>query len=499
MNRIHQILDDKPVNQLAVTDFDGTPYSYGQMRDLAIKVAAMLASHGVRAGDRVILVSENAALYAAVLFATSRLSAWIILVNARQSAPEIDAIVAHSGARCIVFTTVVSEQARAHANRMGAREIGTTACGPVVVTDVAHTKPEPVDPTGQQVATLLYTTGTTSAPKGVMLTHRNLLFNAATTGKFAGLARTDRVLCVLPGSHIYCLASAFLPAIMAGGAVRFVPRFHVAEVIDMLDNNITRFPGVPQMFAAIMEHLDKTGTALRAPNLGFIAAGGAPLDPDLKLRVERVFGLPLNNGYGLTETSPSVAATHNDHPRTDISVGHPYAGIDLFIDAPDNDGIGELWIRGENVMKGYYRDPERTAEVLTDDGYFKSGDLARRDPDGALYIVGRTKELIIRSGFNVHPPEVEAMLTRHPNVLEASVVGRQVASNEEILAFVKTDSKITGANLRIWLKDRLVGYKIPQHILIVDHYPAAATGKILKHKLISHFADLLIQRDQRAG
>jgi len=496
MHRIHQLLDDKPPGNLAVIDFDGRHVSYGNLRNSAAEIAQILDEHGLRAGDRVILVSENCALFAAVLFASSRLSAWITLVNARQSAPEIDAIIAHSGARCLVFTTVCSEQATAHAHRLGAATIGQSDFGPLVVTPVARCDIEPVDPTDRQVATLLYTTGTTSAPKGVMLTHRNLLFNSETTARYGRLTTDDRVLCVLPGTHIYCLASAFLPAIYAGAAAIFVPRFDPAGTIAHLRGGITRFPAVPQMFAAIMERLEASGEALDAPKLRHIGTGGAPLDPDLKLRVQRHFQLPLNNGYGLTETSPSVAATHNDNPRKDCAVGRPYQGIDLYIDKPNSEGIGEVWIKGENVMKGYYRDPDRTAEVLTTDGFFKTGDLARIDPDGTLHIVGRLKELIIRSGFNVYPPEIEAMLTRHPQILEASVVGRTKAGNEEILAFVKSDSPLLEKDLRLWLKDRLVAYKIPQHILFVDAYPAAATGKIFKHKLVSHFAAMLAERDK---
>ncbi len=496
LNRLHQLLDKPPADALAVVDFDDTHYTYGALRQVATDLAAALAAHGVRGGDRVVLVAENSAFYAAAVFALSRLDAWTILVNARQSADEINAICDHSGARCLLFTANASTNAQAHADRLGAVTIGDLPVGPIVVTPVVETTPEPVVDDASQVATLLYTTGTTSAPKGVMLTHSNLIFNARNSSEFNGIRADDQVLGVLPGTHIYCLASAFLPVIVAGGSIRFVPRFDPAEVLGYLRHGITRFPAVPQMFAAILALLDKTGEALNAPGLRNLATGGAPLDPDLKDRVQQVFGLPLNNGYGLTETSPTVATTHNRAPRQDCSVGMAMPNVEVIVDQPIADGIGELWVRGANIMKGYYRDPARTAEAITPDGYFRTGDLGRIDPDGAIHVVGRLKELIIRSGFNIHPPEVEAMLTKHPDVYQAAVIGRQIPGNEDVLAFLITNGQVDETSLKAWLHDHLVAYKVPQHIFIVDAYPAAATGKILKHKLVDYFADLIAAREK---
>ncbi|MEM7379015.1 MAG: long-chain fatty acid--CoA ligase, partial [Pseudomonadota bacterium] len=164
----------------------------------------------------------------------------------------------------------------------------------------------------------------------------------------------------------------------------------------------------------------------------------------------------------------------------------------------DADGIGEIWIRGENIMLGYYRDPERSREALTDDGWLRSGDLGRIDADGAVFIAGRSKELIIRSGFNVYPPEIEDMLTRHPAVYQAAVIGRAVPGNEEIVAFVLTDGAVTADTVHAWLRERLVAYKLPQRLVIVDSFPTAATGKILKHKLLGTFADCLSDAETTA-
>lgn len=495
MNRLHQVLDGKPGGALALVDFDGTAFSYGELQLETAALAEILRAHGVRAGDRVVLVAENSVFYAAMVFAISQLDAWLILVNGRQSVDEITAIQAHATPRCVVYTHSASDPARAHATRMQAKQIGTLACGPVWATKICDVDLEPVCADANQVAVLLYTTGTTSAPKGVMLTHNNLLFSAQNSATFHGLTPQDRVVGVLPGTHIYALASVFLPAMIAGASLQFFARFDPVAVLTLLRNGATRFPAVPQMMAAIMQHLHEVGEDLNAPSLISMMTGGAPLDPGLKARVERVFGLPLNNGYGLTETSPSIAATHNDQPRADVGVGKPYSWIEVRLWDQNADGIGEIQVRGQNVMKGYYRDPERTAQAMTDDNFFRTGDLGRFDEDGGLHIVGRLKELIIRSGFNVHPPEIEAMLSQHPDVFQAAVIGRTLPENEEILAFVKGTKDLEEASLKLWLRDRLVGYKIPSHIFIIQSYPASASGKILKHKLLDHFSTEIAQKD----
>lgn len=499
MDRLHELIAGKPEAHCAIIDHDGARISYGELRQRGAEMAEVLRAAGLQPGDRLILVAENCALYAAAVMAASMCDLWLVLVNARQRPEELAAIASHSGARAAVFTAHVSPDAAAHAERVGAREIariGADAVRLALLDDAA--RPEPVEPGAGQVAALIYTTGTTAAPKGVMLTHDNLIFSSVNGGRYFGTGPDDLFMGVLPGTHIYALSSVFLNAMAVGATIRMIPRFDPAAMIGHLRAGATRMNGVPQMYAAMLAHLDRTGERLEAPRLRFIGTGGAPLDPGLKARVEAVFGLPLCNGYGLTETAPSVSSTHPDDPRDDTSVGVPYPWIEVRIAEPDGEGIGEIQVRGRNVMKGYYRDPERTAEAMTADGFFRTGDLGRFDASGALHVVGRLKELIIRSGFNVHPPEVEAMLSRHPAVYSAAVVGRKVPGNEEILAFVKARPGISGEELRGWLRQRLAGYKVPQAVFVVDDWPAAATGKVLKHKLLDHFAGLIAQRDAEA-
>jgi acyl-CoA synthetase (AMP-forming)/AMP-acid ligase II len=467
--------------------------SYRELAAAVDGAAEVLGGLGVRGGDRVLIVNENCAAALVLALAAPRLAAWPVLVNARLSAREIEAIAAHCTPRRTLFTAAVSRDAAAHADRAGAAAVhlvgvADVASGPLAPVAV----PEPVDADpARQVAALVYTTGTTGAPKGVMLSHRNLLF-AATAG--ATLRRTapgDRVYVALPVSHIFGLASGCMGSLLAGAALHLVPRFSAEGLADALEHDgISVLPGVPAMFTRLLELAERTGRAVRAPRLRFAYAGGAPLDPALKAAAERALGQPLHNGYGLTETSPTISSTRIEAPRADLSVGPPIPGIEVRIVGADGTPrargeVGELHIRGPNVMLGYYRDPALTAQAIDRDGWFNTGDLARQDADGHLFIVGRTKELIIRSGFNVHPVEVEGVLGQHPAVAQSAVVGRAVAGNEEVVAFVelRAGASATPAELQAFAAARLAPYKIPAEIVVMAALPASATGKVLKARL----------------
>jgi len=454
-------------------------------RDLAVLVdrrADQLRARGVRPGDRVLLASENCADQIALIFAAAAVGAWIVNVNPRLTAPELDAILRHSSARLALYTAAVSPEAEAHATRAAA----SFDDGLMVGLLNADCTPE----RDADVAALLYTTGTTGKPKGVMLSHRSLLFVAAVSSRLRGLTPADRAWGVLPISHVYGLTSVMLGTLSAGACLQLTPRFTPEGMLAAIrDDGLSIVQGVPAMYARLLEHV---GGSDPLPNrLRFAYAGGSPLDPALKASVERLLGVPLHNGYGLSEAAPTVSQTRLDAPRSDTSVGLPIPGVEVRVvgkDGQDVDGgaAGELWVRGPNLMRGYYRDPDATAAALRPGGWLNTGDMARQDPDGALFIVGRTKELIIRSGFNVYPLEVETVLNAHPGVTQSAVVGRLVADgNEEVVAFVQPDPRRTpsGDELRAWAAQRLAPYKRPARIVMLDALPAAANGKVLKHVL----------------
>jgi len=492
--RIHQVAAGHVANapdQIALIE-DGAAWTYRDLDKRVAEIATALSALGVRAGDRMVIVSENCIALAGLLLAASRLDAWVIVANPRLSARELDQIRDHSGARRMFFTSCVSKEAAAHASRLGAknRQLGALqdiGVGPL--DESATAEPVEADP-AKQVAVLIYTSGTTGTPKGVMLSHDNLLISAKTTAYFRKMDRDDKIYLVLPISHIVGI-SLLIMTLMVGGTVRMVSKYDPAATARAIaEEGVTILNGVPATYQRLLEYKSVSGLQQLSPgSLRLIAVAGAPLDLDLKSRVEKEFGLPLLNGYGITECSPGISGVRFDAPRTDQAVGTLLPGVEGRIRTIDGipvskGEIGELHVRGRNVMRGYYRAPELTAKVIDSEGWFNTGDLARFDGD-CLYIVGRTKEMIIRSGFNVYPAEVEAVLSSHKDVVQCAVVGRPADGNEEIVAFVQLlpGSRVTPADLMGFIRFQLTSYKRPSEIIVLDALPATSTGKILKHKL----------------
>ncbi|SAK54628.1 AMP-binding domain-containing protein [Caballeronia glebae] len=471
---------------------DAHTLTYAQLDDAVDALATRLAVAGVRPGDRVMLIGENGVALVASLFAASRLDAWALIANARLSTVELDAIRAHARPRIALYTVETSDDAAHHAQRDGARvesldatPIGAFALGKI---DAASEQEPHGLPSDEQCAALIYTTGTTGEPKGVMLSHRNLLFVAAVSSTLRRVVSSDRVYAVLPISHVFGLASMCLGSLYAGATLRLAARFDAGRAGRVLsDERMTIFQGVPAMHAKLIDHFTPRG-GLNAPSLRFVYCGGSPLDMSLKTAAEAFYGVPLHNGYGMTESSPTVSNTLLDAPARDSSVGPLIPGVEARIVPLAHQGgaddPGELWVRGPNVMLGYYRDAAQTAATVTEDGWLKTGDLARFE-SGNLYIVGRSKEFIIRSGFNVYPAEVEQAFNSHPAVLHSAVIGRSVQGNEDVLAFVelRRDCAANERELAEWVGERLAPYKRPSSIRILDALPVSASGKVLKHRL----------------
>jgi long-chain acyl-CoA synthetase len=454
---------------------------------------ALLRESGVRPGDRVVLVNENGRAIVALLLAAAAIDVWSIIVNARLSPAEIDNIAAHSGARRLVFTTEASPDAAAHAARLDARRVDHPLLGELAIGSLNEaTDPEPVFVSGkEQVAVLVYTSGTTGEPKGVMLTHRNLLFIAAISGGMRGFRSDDLIYGVLPLSHVFGLASVFLGGLYAGSCFMPRARFGAEQTLADIRAGVTALQGVPAMYAKLLAHIRETGASIDGHKLRFTSAGGAPLDPAIKRNCEALFGQPLHNGYGMTEASPSMAMTRVDCPRTDGSVGQALPFVELIV--VDRDGkplptgeVGDIWCRGPGVMKGYYRAPALTKAAISPEGWLITGDVGRFDAEGSLHIVGRSKELIIRSGFNVYPPEVEGVLSAHPKIVQAAVIGAPgEEGNEEVLAYVQVAPGCAPSleELVAHCAERLAPYKRPSRFVLCESLPATPAGKILKHRL----------------
>ncbi len=490
--RLHDVIVPwvrKTPQALALRDA-GLSLSYTQLDEVSRDAAHRLAAMGVRAGDRVLVVGENCVALGVLVLAIGRLDAWAVVANARLSEREIDLFVSHAEPRRVIYTAHVSSDAAGHARRHGAVPVSWTGLGVLMVgAENDTTLPEPCfDDPCEQVAALIYTSGTSGAPKGVMLTHANILFTATNAYTLRRIGPGDVIYCLLPMAHIVGLATQFYASVASGATLLLEPRFSPAEAARVLaEEGVTVFVGVPAVYARLLEWSRETGAALGAPTLRVASVAGSPLTSTLKAEVEARLETALQNGYGLTECGPTVAQTRTESPRTDCAVGPPIAGVEVrVVDLNQHDaavdGVGELWVRSPGLMKGYYRNPSATAEAIDADGWFNTGDLVRIESDGALTIVGRTKELIIRSGLNVYPVEVEQAINGHPEVVQSAVVGRSVDDNEEVVAFVErvAGATLDAIELERYLRERLAPYKVPGDIRFMEALPAAPTGKVLK-------------------
>ncbi len=486
---------ERSPDRLALVEASGA-WSFRQLASAISDAQNWLADSGVRPGDRVMLVCENCRAFVAILLGLANLDAWPVLVNARLAASELDEIRNHCGARRVIYTTSVSPHAREHAKRRAAVIVQPGSLGPVAIGPLNdQVQPEPIDGVvAQRIAALIYTSGTTGLPKGVMLSHRNLLFVAAVSAKIRSLTAEDRLYGVLPMSHAVGLSVVLLGSLLSGATLYLAWRFDpVAALATFEKEKLTVVLGAPGMFSLLGEYTKMKGlTSVRFPALRIISSSGAPLQPVLKTQIESLFGMTLYNGYGVTECSPNIAQAVVGEHRTDTSVGRILPGVEIQLVGSDQksvaDGeVGELWVRGPNVMKGYYRAPEETAAAINPGGWFNTRDLARLE-NGYLFIVGRSKELIIRFGENVYPTEVEAVLNAHPAVVRSAVLGRTVEGTqggEEVVAFVQLSAASTAseAELSQHAAQHLAPYKRPSQILLVPSMPLTPTGKVIKGEL----------------
>ena len=493
--RVHEIVFAQAARQSAAPALadEAGRWSFRELADAIRAGAAWLREAGVRGGDRVLLLTENSREAAALLLACSAIDAWAVLVNARLSAPEIEVLRDRCAPR-LVCAVLGSVQARRHAAHFALATIDISGLGRIAASAAdAGAEPEAVHAAAaEQVAVLIYTSGSSGAPKGVMLTHRNLLYMAAVSGAIRRLQPADILLGVLPISHSVGLSVVLLGALMHGASVRFLARFTPPAFFKALaQDGISVVLGAPSMLTLLLDYASQRNqTAPDMPSLRILSVSGAPLEPAVKHAAEAFFGIPLHHGYGITECGPTIAQIRPGQERADCSVGPLLPGVQVLLTGEDGKPAapgapGELFVRSPSVMRGYYRDPARTQAVLDAEGWFRTGDLARLDGRD-LIITGRASELIIRFGFNVYPAEIEAVLAGHQAVLQAAVAGRPSAEGEEILAFVvpRASHRLDIAELSHYAARHLASYKCPSRFFRVPVLPLTPTGKIDKRALL---------------
>jgi acyl-CoA synthetase (AMP-forming)/AMP-acid ligase II len=492
--RLHELFDARAA-RAPEQAFLFTPDTIWTLADLGQLVTTLeqeLRCCGVVPGDRVLVVAENCAEHVALVLACSRVGAWSCGVNARMSRTEIHGFIEKADPRVVYFTTAASESAQGHAL--------AAAAVPSVVSALrrAPSRSEAVAEQGaqaQRVASIIFTSGTTGQPKGVLVTHQGLLQFARVSAESRALGPQDRAYAYLPMTHIFGLGTVLMASLYAGCQLIMRSKFDPADVFDALaQDGVSMLQGPPAMFARLMSWRHQQGVDERppCPALRYVYAGAAPLDIGLKKAVEACFDKPLHHGYGLSEYAGALCLVRMGVARQDTSAGYLVEGAELRIVNPEGLDVptgerGEIWMRGMGLMPGYFRDPAATEKVMRPGGWYASGDLGYQDPDGALTVVGRLKEMIIRSGFNVYPGEVELVLAAFPGFERVAVLGRREADgNEEILAFIEPalHQTIDLAAMQVYAAEHLAPYKRPSRIVSVDTFPMTLSGKVLKRQLI---------------
>jgi long-chain acyl-CoA synthetase len=469
---------------------DDAAFSYGLLDNASQRVSAMLKSKGVGPGDRVGIMLPNVPYFPALYYGVLRAGAVVVPMNVLLKAREVGFYLADPQVKLLFAWHGFIEAAEAGAKAAGGVDVVSVEPGEIEGVIFAHEPDEDVaDRAGDDTAVILYTSGTTGKPKGAELTHDNLRNNVSVAVGLFDLGVGDVIFGGLPLFHSFGQTCTMNAAICCGATVTLLPRFDPGKALEILERDAcTIFEGVPTMFGALLHHPDRADYDVSS--LRCCASGGASLPVEVLHGFETCFGCKVLEGYGLSETSPIASFNHPDRERKAGSIGTPIAGVEMKL--VDDDGnevaqgaIGEILIKGHNVMKGYFNQPEATAEAIKD-GWFATGDMARVDEDGYFFIVDRKKELIIRGGYNVYPREIEEVLYEHPAVREAAVVGVPHAQlGEEVGAAValKPGAQASVQELQAFVKEQVAAYKYPRTIWLVDELPKGPTGKILKRSI----------------
>ena len=475
----------------AALRMDDLVLSYAQLREAAGRMSTLLAGLGVEPGDRVGLMLPNVPAFPVAFYGALAAGAVVVPMNPLLKSREVSYYLGDSGAKVIIAWNAAAGEAAKGAADAGAQMIVAETPDLSSLLEEVSAAPGSSGRGDLDDAVILYTSGTTGRPKGAELTHAGLVSNAEISARtLFGVSPDDVIMGCLPLFHVFGLTCGLNVSVASAATLTLLPRFDPAKALDIIQRDqVTIFEGVPTMYAAML-HLPDADPA-QAATLKLCASGGAAMPVEILRGFESRFGCVILEGYGLSETSPVASFNHPDEVRKAGSIGTPIEGVEMRLVDDDWNTvpageIGEIAIRGHNVMKRYWRRPEATAEAIDADGWFKTGDMARVDEQGRYFIVDRKKELIIRGGYNVYPREIEEVLYEHPAVREAAVIGIPHAElGEEVAAAValKPDAEASPEQLRAYVKEQVAAYKYPRHVWLVDELPKGPTGKILKREI----------------
>jgi long-chain acyl-CoA synthetase len=499
LSEVAKQLPDKPAYV-----FEGERSTYGELNAAISKFASGLYNMGIRQGDHIALLLGNSPQFVIGLYGALRLGATVIPINPIYTPDEIGYILLNGDVKAVIALDLLVPmfaQAQGHLPLLKHVIICETPHGKekgislpesmksfadvLQSGDMHFQGPKLQD---DDVAVILYTSGTTGKPKGAMLTHKNLYSNAQDSANYLKIDENDRVIATLPMFHVFCLTVALNAPLMNGGTVLIVPKFSPAKIFQIArEQQATIFAGVPTMYNFLYQY--EGGSAEDFRTLRLCISGGSSMPVALLKNFEQKFNVIVSEGYGLSEASPVTCFNPLDRPRKPGSIGTSIMNVENKVvnefgeEVPVGE-VGELVVRGPNVMKGYYKMPEETAHALRD-GWLHTGDLARMDEEGYFYIVDRKKEIIIVGGYNVYPREVEEVLYSHPDVVEAAVVGVPDPDYGEVVKgfVVSKNPQLTEAVLIEYCRQHLAKYKVPSSIEFLEELPKNTTGKILRRVL----------------
>ncbi|WP_025274631.1 long-chain-fatty-acid--CoA ligase [Haloglycomyces albus] len=484
--------------------------SYAAVNAAANQVAQLLSSRGIGPGDRVALSCPNLPYFPIVYYGILKAGAIVVPLNVLFKSREVAYHLADSGAKAYFCFEGTAEMPIGQEGYEGFAEsdecehffmitADPTASTPIegVTTFAEATKDLPTTFEGPVVdandtAVVLYTSGTTGRPKGAELTHANMTMNAVTCHKLFGTVDHDVHLVALPLFHSFGQTVQLNAGFGSGATLVLLPRFDADQALGLMESEqVSFFAGVPTMYWGLLSaDKSKRDVSAIAQNLRRAISGGAALPVEILRQVEEEFGVQIREGYGLSETSPVASFNHPGKKVKPGTIGQPIWGVEMKLvdenwnDVPEGE-TGEIAIRGHNIMKGYLGRPEATAESIRD-GWFRTGDIGRRDEEGYYSIVDRAKDMIVRGGFNVYPRELEEVMMTHPAVSLVAVIGiPHQRHGEEIKAVVvrEQETEISENDLVAWCKENMAGYKYPRMVEFRDQLPMTSTGKVLKREL----------------
>ena len=476
---------DRPALKL-----DDAVVTYQMLDEGAARVAGLLQARGLQPGDRVGIMLPNVPYFGLAYYGVLRAGGVVVPMNVLLKAREVKFYLSDSGAKHVFAWHDFLTDAEPGAQEAGTEVIAVRPGEFERLLAQTPRQAEDVPREESDTAVILYTSGTTGTPKGAELTHFNMLANCFHGGtELVDVSERDVVLGALPLFHSFGQTCCLNTAVRVGACLTMIPRFDPGKALEIIERDrVTLFDGVPTMYHALLNHPERERYDISC--LRLCVSGGSAMPVEVLRSFEKAFGCVILEGYGLSETSPVASFNQRGRERKPGSIGTPIPGVEMKV--VDDEGnevpggeVGEIVIRGHNVMKGYWNHPDATAEVLKD-GWLRTGDMATVDDDGYFFIVDRKKDMIIRGGYNVYPREIEEVLYEHPGVLEAAVIAvPDQALGEEVGAAVvrRGGSDADAEEIREFVKERVAAYKYPRHIWFTDELPKGATGKVLKREI----------------